>query len=269
MDRKFNFLVSFLLVGIFIFSADATQHLNFLLGLLLSGFVSLVAYLLRQISMDGMFAAGVVGTATFGLGGFDAAFIILLFFISGSVLSYGRASQSEDLPIEVRRNGLQIWANGIWFVIFLIFSDIFAERIFLVGALSAIAVATADTWATEMGSRKRSSTYLITDFRNVEPGTDGGISLIGTTAAFLGSSLIALISIYVFSLELYDFIYIFIAGFFGCLIDSYLGAFYQRTNTSVKFPILSYRIHMNNNVVNAVSTGAGALLAITLKIIFI
>lgn len=218
--------------------------------------------------MDGMFAAIVVGTITFGVGGLGAAFILLLFFISSAILSYTQPAKPKDLPIEIRRDGLQVWANGFWFVIFLLFHEVFGQRIYLGLAAASVAVATADTWATEMGSGSSDSTYLITNFSAVESGTDGGISVKGTMAAFVGSALISILSIYVFSLQLEDFLYIFIGGFSGCLIDSYLGAFFQRNDKSVKVPALPRKILWSNNIVNWVSTGSGALLALILKSIF-
>lgn len=259
VDRTLNFLLSFLVIGVFIFSADGSEHLWWLSGGILAALASFGAFLSRQLTLDGMFAAIVAGTITFGIGGVGAAFILLLFFLSSAILSYTTPSAQEDLPLEVRRNGLQVWANSFWFVIFLIFNDIFAHQFYLIGAAAAVSTATADTWATELGSQEKSSTFLITNGAQVTPGTDGGVSVKGTGAALAGSFIIAVLSIYVFSLQLHNFIYIFIGGFSGCLIDSYLGALYERQE----------KMGIDNNIVNSLSTGGGALLALILKGIFI
>lgn len=267
MDRKLNFLSLFLLVVVFITSASTVQQWHVFLGLILSGVFAFLAFLLRWLSLDGMFAAIVVGTFIFGLGGWAAAGIVLLFFISSVFLTYTQPVRSEHSSANIRRDGYQVWANGFWLVIFLVLSVLFSNVIFLIAAMAAIATATADTWGTEMGSRAPNSTYLITTFQIVPPGTDGGISLQGTIFSLAGSVLIAAASIYVFSLEFYDFLCIFIAGFFGSVVDSYLGAIFQQNNSSVSLPVLKVNVDIDNNLVNCISTGTGALLAIILKLL--
>src|SRR5699024_8816729 len=126
----------------------------------------------------------------FGLGGFAAAFVILLFFVTGSALSnYSKASSSQRN--EARRNGLQVWANSLALVLSLILAALFNYDLFLIAAMAALATSTADTWATELGAATQQKTYLITTRTPVEPGTDGGVSRQGTLAAMAGSFLIA------------------------------------------------------------------------------
>lgn len=267
MDRKLNSLFAFLLVVIFILAASTAQQWNILWGLILSSGFSLVAFLFRRLTLDGMFAAIVTGSFVFGLGGWPAAVLVLVFFISSAAISVHWHIDSSDLSNDARRNGLQVWANGFWLITCLVLAVVFNSDLFLVGAVAALATATADTWATELGSNALESTYLVTDFRNVSPGTDGGISLQGSIAAFLGSAAIAVLAIYVFSLQFYVFLCIFLAGFSGCFIDSYVGAAFQQNNRPVMLPVLQSKIHFNNNLVNGISTGAGALLAIILKLL--
>ncbi len=267
MDRKLNSLFLFLLVVVFILAASPTQQGYIFLGAILSWIFSFTAFLFRRLTLDGMFAATVTGTFVLGLGGWAATAVVLLFFITSVTISRTPQEHSTDLSGEIRRDGLQVWANSFWLIVCLILSAIADTELFIVGAMAVVATATADTWATELGSKERNSTYLITDFQTVLPGTDGGVSLQGTFAALAGSALIAIASIYVFSLHLYVFLYIFVAGFLGCLVDSYLGAIFQRNNSSVMPPVLNLKISIDNNIVNAVATGAGALLAIILKLL--
>lgn len=216
-----------------------------------------------------MFASIVIGAFIFGLGGWAAAGVVLLFFVSSAVITGKGLSHSTNSIAGIRRNGLQVWANGFWIVIGLVLDVIFNAGIFTIAAMAAVATATADTWATELRSKAPDATYLITDFQTVSPGTDGGVSLRGTTAALIGSTMIAVASIYVFSLEFYVFLCIFIAGFLGSVIDSYFGAIFQRNNSSVILPVLETEISIDNNLVNGISTGTGALLAIILKLLFV
>lgn len=268
MDRKLNFLSLFLLVVVFITSASTVQQWYVFLGLILSSVFSFLAFLFRWLSLDGMFAAIVIGTFIFGLGGWAVAGVVLLFFVSSALLTRTQSPHKDRSAAKIRRDGYQVWANGFWLVICLVLAVIFSKGIFIIGAMAAIATATADTWGTESGSKTPGSTYLITNFKTVPRGTDGGISVRGTLATLAGSVLIAAASIYVFSLEFYVFLCIFIAGFLGSIIDSFLGAIFQQNNSSVTLPVLGTKIDIDNNLVNGISTGAGALLAITLKILF-
>lgn len=268
MDRKLNALFLFLAVIVFITTASTSQQWNILLGLLLAAVFSFGAFVLTGLSLDGMFAATVVGTFVFGLGGWEAALVLVLFFVSSVSMSDRRKWLKEDVSESIRRDGRQVWANGFWIVVFLILATMFNTSLFLIAAMAAIATAAADTWGTELGSKSAKSTYLITNFEYVKPGTDGGISIRGTAAALLASVLISGITVYVFSLHLSVFIIILAAGFLGCLIDSYLGAFFQQNNRSVILPVLQKEIHFSNNLVNVISTGIGGLLALILKLFF-
>ncbi len=265
MDRKLNALFLFLAVVVFITTANTAQQWNILLGVLLAGLFSLAAFAFRGLSLDGMFSAIVIGTFAFGLGGWKTAAILLLFFISSVAISDRPKWREEHISKNVRRDGLQVWANGFWLVIFLICATVFKAPIFLVGAIATIATATADTWATELGSKNPESTYLITNFERVTPGTDGGISIKGTTAAFTAAIIISGASIYVFSLHFSVFILIFVAAILGCLMDSYLGALFQQNKRSVMLPVINEEISFSNNLVNTISTGFGGLLAIISK----
>lgn len=268
VDRKLNVLFSFVGIFIFIF-IGIPNYWNIILGVLLAFLFALPAFLLDQLTLDGMFAATVVGIFIFGIGGWPAAVVVLLFFISSSIFSGIDRSNGAGNINRSRRDGLQVWANGFWLVLMLVLMTIFRDGIFLVGAMAAIAVATADTWATELRSKSHGSTYLITTLEQVNPGVDGGISLQGTLWGLLGSGLIAVTSVYVFSLQLSVFFSIFIAGFLGCLLDSYFGAIFQHNKRSAVLPGIKQHVNVNNNMVNALATGAGAVLALILNLIFI
>ena len=62
---------------------------------------------------------------------------------------------------------------------------------------SNYAAVAADTFSSELGILSKSNPRLITslNFRRVPPGTNGGVSLVGTLAGFLGAFTIALTSV--------------------------------------------------------------------------
>lgn len=61
---------------------------------------------------------------------------------------------------------------------------------------SNYAAVSADTFSSELGILSKSKPRLLTskDFREVPPGTNGGITLMGTLAGFLGAFIIAVTS---------------------------------------------------------------------------
>ncbi len=104
------------------------------------------------------------------------------------------------------------------------------------------ATATADTWASELGVLSKSRPRLVTSFflRSVPPGTNGGMSVLGTTASAAGGLFIGLIfwlgSLLLQSTEASQFPMVAfgtVCGILGSLIDSLLGATLQATYFSV------------------------------------
>lgn len=278
MDRKANYFFTLAIIFVFVLQANATEHVQILLAGIAVALFCLFAFLLRWLTLDGAYAAIVSGTLILGLGGYSAAVVLLLFFISSSLISKKFVLVIEETAHnyaeKVRRDGLQVWSNGFWFTFHFLLSFIFEEPLFVIAALGAIATATADTWATELGSKRFSSnTYLMNNLQKVEAGTDGGISIPGTLAAMAGSVMIALASILVFPLTMVNIFPIFLAGFLGCLADSYFGATYQREAYSLFIPLnddgKGFSFTIDNNMVNWLATGIGSLLAIIIKLILI
>jgi uncharacterized protein (TIGR00297 family) len=96
--------------------------------------------------------------------------------------------------------------------------------------VSAIAVAAADTAASEIGIIDP-RVYLITTFKRTERGRDGGISLTGQLVAFVAAaytSVVAYVVFAAFDTELLagprTLLIPMLCGFFGCQIDSVIGA---------------------------------------------
>jgi len=95
--------------------------------------------------------------------------------------------------------------------------------------LTAVAAAASDTLASELGVLSPKA-YLITTFRRVQPGTNGGVSAAGTWwaffAAFYSSVVGGLVFWYTGSLAptTVTLVVPMVFGLVGCQIDSVLGA---------------------------------------------
>ena len=61
--------------------------MQLIIGFLLAIIIAVLAYRAHSLNQSGAFAATVVGTIVFGLGGWQWAVLLLTFFITSSILS--------------------------------------------------------------------------------------------------------------------------------------------------------------------------------------
>jgi len=160
----------------------------------------------RWLTRRGAAAALAVGLATAWGTGWRGVLLLFAFFVSSSLLTRKTAEDGGG-----RRNERQVLANGG-----------VAALAALAGSwpafAGALAAATADTWATEIGSRSRAAPRLITSGAPVPAGTSGGITLLGTLGGLAGAAFIGALA---------GLGAVAVAGAFGTVIDSLLGATLQ------------------------------------------
>ncbi len=221
MNRLGNYLFSFVLLILFVLFATGEEQLRIIIAIFAAILIGVLAFLFRWLTLDGTKSAIVLGAFSYGLGGLDASLILILFFITGSWLSklnnYKVRRKDYNNMYDTRRDGQQVWANGFWFTLFLIIHFLFHSEIWMIAAIASLAVATSDTWATEVGVLTNTgNTILITSFQPVIAGVDGGISITGTLAAMMGSTLIAAVYM-AFSPDhnVIEFMLISVSGFSG------------------------------------------------------
>jgi len=176
-------------------------------GLVFSVVIGWLAYRRRSLSRSGIAGAVITGTVIFGLGGLLAGLLLIAFFVSSSALSHYRAARKQDVAEKfdktARRDLGQALANGGVAAVAAALSGAWLWSAphppqpagtpwILLGALvGALATVNADTWATEIGVLSKHPPRLVTRLsRVVEPGTSGGITLMGTLAALAGAAFI-------------------------------------------------------------------------------
>lgn len=166
------------------------------LGLLLSTFIGGLAYWRRSLTASGWLGAVIVGSLTFGFGGWAWGLTLILFFITSSALSHYKEAIKERRAAEKfakggRRDLAQALANGGLGALCAVAYALSGGHPALLAAFAGLmATVTADTWATELGVLSSGSPRLITSGRSVEPGTSGGVSAFGTAASAAGALLI-------------------------------------------------------------------------------
>jgi uncharacterized protein (TIGR00297 family) len=183
--------------------------------------------------------------------------LVTLFVLTWAATRFGKASKQQLGVAEDKRgrNAAQVAANlgaaglaaafslmhplpGSWYSVMVV---------------AALAEATADTLASELGEVVGGEPLLVTTFRRVAPGTDGAVSLAGTVAGISGALLVVAVSWATLKLSVADTSAAALGAVGGLFVDSLLGATLER------------RGWLNNDAVNFVSTLAAALIAILLR----
>jgi uncharacterized protein (TIGR00297 family) len=203
---------------------------QWLLGLVLAVAIAGGGYTAGALSRSGALAAVLVGGITFGAGGLMPAALLIFFFVSSSILSRLGGSQKRAFAAAFAKGGRrdhgQVFANGGLAALAALGYGISGDRLWLAALAGALAAATADTWATELGVLSPRQPRLITSWALVPPGTSGGVTLQGTLASAAGAALIGLIA--GLMEKGFDLAVACLAGgLAGSLLDSLLGATLQ------------------------------------------
>lgn len=204
--------------------------------------LSLISYRLRILDAKGT-AVAVAAGLIIGVLGDPSWLVLLLFFLIISFLvtkfrySVKHAKGTAEGSGGTRRSSNVIYNGLVPIVIAVLSTTIGDEAAWLY--ITAIAAAASDTFASEIGVLSN-RVYMITNpARNsftanpamrIAPGVDGGVSLLGTTAALTASIIVSLAgwilipSMTGISRTIPLLILPALFGFIGCHIDSLLGA---------------------------------------------
>ena len=209
--------------------------MQLIIGFFLAAIIAYLAYRVRSLDCSGAFAALIVGTVIFGLGGLSWAILLLTFFITSSGLSRAFKNRKKEANEKYakggRRDAGQVFGNGGIATLFAALHFFFPEAAWpWLGFAASLAAVNADTWATELGVLNPTAPRLITDLRKVvEKGTSGGVSLVGTLASLAGAGVIGLLAAILAptGIDWGIFLWVTVAGLLGALFDSLLGATVQ------------------------------------------
>ncbi len=265
------------------------RRIRLLGGLVFSGGIGLLAYRRRSLSRSGILGAVLTGTATFGLGGVAWGLSLIYFFVSSSLLSHFRARDKAHTAADKfskgsQRDLAQVAANGGVAALLAAGSALTSSPAgytsLQAGYVGALATATADTWATELGVLSPVAPRLLTSGKQTAPGTSGAITPLGTAAAASGALSLGLVYrlLQPRSSSLLPLIAL-VSGLAGSLFDSLLGATLQAIyycptchketerrihNCDTRTIPLRGLPWMNNDVVNFMATLSGGIVALLL-----
>jgi uncharacterized protein (TIGR00297 family) len=217
---------------------------RWLQALAITAAFAILAWLARGVDWSGALAGA--GVAFILTARAPALFVVLLlvFAVTLAATRVGRTRKQELRTAEPLsgRSASQVMANlGV-----AAFLAALAPAGWPLPVLAALAEVAADTSSSEIGMAFPGRTVLITSWKPVAAGTDGGISLRGTAAAVAAAALVALSGNLLGLVSSRQASIVLGAGFLGTLTDSFLGALLER------------RGWLTNDLVNLLSSAVSA-----------
>ncbi len=206
------------------------DHEQLSLGIAFGIIIAVASFYWRLLSRSGAVATFLLASLLYGIGGLRWTIPILAFFLLSSVLSKIGSSRKASLESVFeksdQRDYAQVAANGGVAGILIVLTYLFPHSDFYPLYLGSVAAVTADTWGTEIGLLTAGEPILISTFRRVKRGTNGGMTILGVVAGIVGAAVIGLSS-FAWT-ESWKFVLrLVLAGVAGALIDSILGATVQ------------------------------------------
>ena len=200
----------------------------------LSMILSILAFVLRFLTLGGAIASFATGIVVGIFGGFEWFVLLMLFTIAGFAATKANFVKKKESGLQEGHSGERTHMNvlgvGIPPCIFAVLAYFVGDEhilIMSIGFVASIAVAGADTVASELGVKDQ-KVWLCTNFKRVPPGTNGGMSVFGTIMAIAAAFVAAILGWLVLYHTLDNSLIIIpvaaVAGFIGCYFDSILGA---------------------------------------------
>jgi uncharacterized protein (TIGR00297 family) len=223
------------------------------IGIIVTFAFAAMARAVRGASFSGCVAGGLICFVLYlgaGPGAFAALVSVFVLTWVATRFGYHRKQGLGTAENLEGRTALQVLAN---LAVAAAFAAIFAlsgKIVFLLATAAALAEAAADTVSSELGQAHGAQARLITTWATVPAGTDGGVSVVGTLGGIAAAMIVTAVCVLADLVPRQWASLPLIAGVTGMIVDSYLGALFER------------RKLLNNNWVNFVSTCVAAGVAL-------
>jgi uncharacterized protein (TIGR00297 family) len=188
----------------------------------LTSLFAIAAHIARGVNWSGALAGWAVAfvLAASGLRLFVILLLVFAVTLAATLTGKRRKQELRTAESPTGRTAAQVMANlGVAML-----AVTFTFPCFVVLTLAALAEAAADTSSSEIGMAFPGRTVLLTTGRRVESGIDGGISLVGSTAAVGAALMIAVPALALQLVNPLQVLIVVVAGVAGMLFDSFLGA---------------------------------------------
>lgn len=211
-----------------------------------------ITYYRKSLDMFGSAVMIIMGVIIIFSAGTNWLLLIVLFLVMSLLATKFSKKYKMSLgEFEGRRTSKNVISNGVVACFMAAFGGYYLP--FVGGFIGAIATATADTLASEIGVLDQNP-RLITTLQKVDPGTNGAVSVLGTAVGIIGAAIIGVAAYFlgVMTNPLLAILVSVISGTVGCFMDSILGALFENRHL------------ITNEHVNLLATIVGALVGILL-----
>lgn len=276
-----NFFIPIAVMVTLVFQYEHSGSAVYVLMALVVGVgFAFAAWKVQFLSESGALTTSLLAAALFGFGGYQWSLPGIVFFVLSSLWSKvgKRRKAAAEFRNEKgsRRDSGQVYANGgVAWALLILYVFLHEEWLFW-GFVGAFAAAAADTWATEIGALSKGRTWLFPTFKPTQTGVSGGVSVLGTLGGLLGGASVWL-STYLSwdgAQRGWSAAIILVAATVAMFADSALGTFWQaryrersgrvverRTTNGEENEWVGGLKWLNNDRVNFLNTGVGALLS--------
>ena len=211
-----------------------------------------ITYRRKALDLFGSAVMMIMGVVIIFSAGANWLLLIILFLVMSLLATrYSKKYKRSLGQFEGRRTTKNVISNGVVACFMAAFGGYYSP--FVGGFIGAIATATSDTLASEIGVLD-AHPRLITTFQKVDPGTNGAVSVLGTVVGIIGAAIIG-IAAYLLGIVPFPLSAItvsIISGTVGCFMDSILGALFKNRGL------------ITNEHVNLMATIVGAIVGILL-----
>ncbi|MDX1976909.1 MAG: TIGR00297 family protein [Pseudanabaenaceae cyanobacterium bins.68] len=214
----------------------------------------------KILTSAGIIHAWGLGILIWGCLSWQGYGVIFAYLILGSAVTRIGKSRKEAQGIAEQRDGARgpenLWGSALTAAICAIGFQLSPHPLWLLGYVASLSTKLADTTASEIGKAYGKTTFLITSFQPVAPGTEGAVSLEGTLAGIGGAVVLSAIGVGVGLIQAdLSWVWCILAALIATNIESVIGATLQ-----ARWQWLT------NEVVNGINTTLGAAIAVGLAI---
>lgn len=237
----------------------------------------------RFVDIGGIITSSIVGYLIYVFGGREYFLALLTFYLISVVFTKIRVRRVKNL--QNKEDGVRGWRNviangGVATVAAVMAGLSTHEELFFAVYLGAISSAFADTLATEIGLLYPKMPRLITNMKEVKPGTPGAVTPLGYLGGLAGLTILTLLTSLVQKrLPVNEVaVTVYSSGLVGMTIDSLLGASIQAKYRCTVCGKLTESPHhcgksaehlkgfklIDTHTVNFIATLVGATVALTI-----
>lgn len=218
----------------FIETKNPSQLTEYILLLSLILIFLVLMLKMRWLQMSGALSAALLGFFVWHFAGWEFLAPLVWFLFSSTVI--GKIYRVEIQEGFEKKHGkardyIQVLSNSWLFLVLAIILGLNPENneLIIPKLYAVMAIATADTWASELGGKFSNKVIYLFTMKLHPKGISGGLSFIGTLSGFLGGLSIACLGYFMGHLSsVSSIVIITIVGFAGMIVDSIIAAFLQK-----------------------------------------